>query len=149
MTENFEENIGFLINDVARFLRVSYDRKMATIGLTRSQWLVLSYLYFNEGINQSEFALILDIEKAPLSRLLYRMETKGFINRKSEGEDRRIKNIYLSDSIKPFIISMRDQAAIYRKESFSILDIKEQKILRDLLQKLKKDLSTKALDNIK
>ncbi|MDB9772540.1 MarR family transcriptional regulator [Alphaproteobacteria bacterium] len=149
MTENFEENIGFLINDVARFLRVSYDRKMATIGLTRSQWLVLSYLYFNEGINQSEFALILDIEKAPLSRLLYRMEMKGFINRKSEGEDRRIKNIYLSDSIKPFIISMRDQAAIYRKESFSILDIKEQKILRDLLQKLKKDLSTKALDNIK
>ena len=149
MTENFEENIGFLINDVARFLRVSYDRKMATIGLTRSQWLVLSYLYFNEGINQSEFALILDIEKAPLSRLLYRMEMKGFINRKSEGEDRRIKNIYLSDSIKPFIISMRDKAAIYRKESFSILDIKEQKILRDLLQKLKKDLSTKALDNIK
>ena len=149
MTENFEENIGFLINDVARFLRVSYDRKMATIGLTRSQWLVLSYLYFNEGINQSEFALILDIEKAPLSRLLYRMEMKGFINRKSEGEDRRIKNIYLSDSIKPFIISMRDQAAIYRKESFSILDIKEQKILRDLLQKLKKDLSTKVLDNIK
>ncbi|MDA0762962.1 MAG: MarR family transcriptional regulator [Proteobacteria bacterium] len=149
MTENFEENIGFLINDVARFLRVSYDRKMATIGLTRSQWLVLSYLYFNEGINQSEFALILDIEKAPLSRLLYRMEMKGFINRKSEGEDRRIKNIYLSDSIKPFIISMRDKAAIYRKESFSILDVKEQKNLRDLLQKLKKDLSTKALDNIK
>ena len=149
MTENFEENIGFLINDVARFLRVSYDRKMATIGLTRSQWLVLSYLYFNEGINQSEFALILDIEKAPLSRLLYRMEMKGFINRKSEGEDRRIKNIYLSDSIKPFIISMRDKAAIYRKESFSILDVKEQKNLRDLLQKLKKDLYTKALDNIK
>ena len=78
---------------------------MAKIGLTRSQWLVLSYLYFNEGINQSEFALILDIEKAPLSRLLYRMEMKGFINRKSEGEDRRIKNIYLTDSIKPFIIS--------------------------------------------
>ena len=64
MTENFEENIGFLINDVARFLRVSYDRKMATIGLTRSQWLVLSYLYFNEGINQSEFALILDFCQA-------------------------------------------------------------------------------------
>ena len=77
------------------------------------------------------------------------MEMKGFINRKSEGEDRRIKNIYLSDSIKPFIISMRDKAAIYRKESFSILDVKEQKNLRDLLQKLKKDLSTKALDNIK
>lgn len=149
MTENFEENIGFLINDVARFLRVSYDRKMAKIGLTRSQWLVLSYLYFNEGINQSEFALILDIEKAPLSRLLYRMEMKGFISRKSEGEDRRIKNIYLTDSIKPFIISMRDQAAIYRKESFSILSIKEQKILRDLLNKLKKDLSTKLLDNNK
>ena len=61
MEENFEENIGLLIHDVARLLRVLYDRQMASIGLTRSQWWVLTYLRFKEGINQSDLAsLILD-----------------------------------------------------------------------------------------
>ena len=148
LEENFEENIGLLIHDVARLLRVLYDRQMASIGLTRSQWWLLTYLYFNEGINQSELAILLDIEKAPLSRLLERMELKGWVIRKIEGKDRRIKTIYLSDSIKPLLVSMRDKAADYRKESLSILDIEDLNKLRDLLQILKKDLSKKASENI-
>ena len=148
LEENFEENIGLLIHDVARLLRVLYDRQMASIGLTRSQWWLLTYLYFNEGINQSELAILLDIEKAPLSKLLERMELKGWVIRKIEGKDRRIKTIYLSDSIKPLLVSMRDKAADYRKESLSILDIEDLNKLRDLLQILKKDLSKKASENI-
>jgi len=65
LEENFEENIGLLIHDVARLLRVLYDRQMASIGLTRSQWWVLTYLRFKESINQSDLASLLDIEKAP------------------------------------------------------------------------------------
>ena len=43
---------------------------------------------------------------------------------------------------------MRDKAADYRKESLSILDIKDLNKLRDLLQILKKDLSKKSSENI-
>ncbi len=83
MKEIFEENIGLLIHDVARLLRVLYDRQMASIGLTRSQWWLLTYLFFKDGINQSELAILMDIEKAPLSRLLDRMEMKGWVIRKN------------------------------------------------------------------
>ena len=99
MKEIFEENIGLLIHDVARLLRVLYDRQMASIGLTRSQWWLLTYLFFKDGINQSELAILMDMEKAPLSRLLDRMEKKGWVIRKNESKDRRTKNIYLSESI--------------------------------------------------
>ena len=37
--------IGFLISDVARMMRSSFDRRVRRIGLTRSQWLVLSLLH--------------------------------------------------------------------------------------------------------
>lgn len=107
MKEIFEENIGLLIHDVGRLLRVLYDRQMASIGLTRSQWWLLTYLYFKDGINQKDLASLMDMEKAPLSRLLDRMEIKGWILRKNETKDRRIKNIYLSESVKPLIGSMR------------------------------------------
>ena len=121
MKEIFEENIGLLIHDVARLLRVLYDRQMASIGLTRSQWWLLTYLFFKDGINQSELGILMDMEKAPLSRLLDRMEKKGWVIRKNESKDRRTKNIYLSESIKPLISSMRDKAAEYRNESLSCL----------------------------
>ena len=143
MKETFEENIGLLIHDVARLLRVLYDRQMASIGLTRSQWWLLTYLFFKDGINQSELAILMDMEKAPLSRLLDRMEKKGWVIRKNESKDRRTKNIYLSESIKPLISSMRDKAAEYRNESLSILTDKELNKLKDILQILKKDLTSK------
>ena len=143
MKEIFEENIGLLIHDVARLLRVLYDRQMSSIGLTRSQWWLLTYLFFKDGINQSELAILMDMEMAPLSRLLDRMEKKGWVIRKNEKKDRRTKNIYLSESIKPLISSMRDKAAEYRSESLSILTDKERNKLIDILQILKKDLTSK------
>ena len=142
LKENFEENIGLLIHDVARLLRVLYDRQMASIGLTRSQWWLLTYLRFRDGINQSELAVLMDIEKAPLSRLLDRMELKGWVERRADSRDRRIKNIFLSDNVKPIIESMREKAAAYRQDSLSILDTKDLNKLTDLLQSLKKDLSS-------
>ena len=143
MKESFEENIGLLIHDVARLLRVLYDRQMASIGLTRSQWWLLTYLFFKDGINQSELAILMDMEKAPLSRLLDRMEIKGWVIRKNESNDRRTKNIYLSESIKPLISYMRNKAAEYRSESLSILTDKERNKLKEILQILKKDLASK------
>ena len=139
MKEIFEENIGLLIHDVARLLRVLYDRQMASIGLTRSQWWLLTYLFFKDGINQSELAILMDMEKAPLSRLLDRMEKKGWVIRKNESKDRRTKNIYLSESIKPLISSMRDKAAEYRRESLSILTDKERKRLKAVLHSVTQD----------
>ena len=143
MKEIFEENIGLLIHDVARLLRVLYDRQMSSIGLTRSQWWLLTYLFFKDGINQSELAILMDMEKAPLSRLLDRMEKKGWVIRKNESKDRRTKNIYLSESIKPLISSMRDKAAEYRRESLSILTDKDRNKIKTILQILKKDLTSK------
>ena len=143
MKEIFEENIGLLIHDVARLLRGLYDRQMASIGLTRSQWWLLTYLFFKNGINQSELAILMDMEKAPLSRLLDRMEIKGWVIRKNESKDRRTKNIYLSESVKPLISSMRDKAADYRSESLSILTNEDLNKLKDILQILKKDLTSK------
>ena len=141
MEENFENNIGFLLHDVTRLMKRLFDKRMSTLDLTRSQWWVLNFLYFNEGINQSDFAVLLDIEKAPLSRLLYRMEKKGWIERRNDKNDKRIKNLFLSKKIKPLIVDMRDMANITRQQALSGLSEKEQITLRENLKKIKQTLS--------
>ena len=74
--ENADRNIGFLMNDAARLMRTTYDRKMRRLGLTRSQWWVMTFLYFNEGISQTELSALLDIERATLGRLLDRLDAR-------------------------------------------------------------------------
>ena len=51
MEEDFDSNIGFLVHDVARLMRTMYDRRMAPLGLTRSQWLALSRLARFPGVS--------------------------------------------------------------------------------------------------
>ncbi len=141
MEEDFDSNIGFLVHDVARLMRTMYDRRMAPLGLTRSQWWVLNHLYFHEGISQTEFAAVLDIEKATVGRLLDRLEAKGWVTRKSDKQDKRTKRVYLTEQVQPTLQIMRDMAAVTRDEAVRSLSKTERKQLRNMLQRMRDDLS--------
>ena len=80
MEEDYKNNIGFLIHDVARLMRNLFDKRMSELGLTRSQWWVLNYLYFNEGINQSDFSKLLDLENMKDVKYLNTTTEKDFKN---------------------------------------------------------------------
>ena len=71
--EDLSRNFGFLLTDVARLMRTIYDRRVKSLGLTRSQWWVLNNLFRNQGVTQSELADLLEIEKPTLGRLLDRL----------------------------------------------------------------------------
>ncbi|MEM1201320.1 MAG: MarR family transcriptional regulator [Pseudomonadota bacterium] len=141
MEEDFDSNIGFLVHDVARLMRTMYDRRMAPLGLTRSQWWVLNHLYFHEGISQSEFAALLDIEKATVGRLLDRLEAKGWVARKADPQDKRTKRVYLTEQVQPTLQIMRDLAAVTRDEAVRSLSAAERKQLRTMLKRMRDDLS--------
>ncbi|MEM8686722.1 MAG: MarR family transcriptional regulator [Pseudomonadota bacterium] len=141
MEEDFDSNIGFLVHDVARLMRTMYDRRMAPLGLTRSQWWVLNHLYFHEGISQSAFAALLDIEKATVGRLLDRLEAKGWVARKSDPQDKRTKRVYLTEQVQPTLQIMRDLAAVTRDEAVRSLSAAERKQLRTMLKRMRDDLS--------
>ena len=99
--ESVDRNIGFLINDAARQMRTNYDRRMKELGLTRSQWWVLTHLFFNEGLSQTNLSEILEIERATLGRLLDRLEAKGWIERRTVAKDRRVKQVFLPEQLNP------------------------------------------------
>ena len=144
MDEDFNRNIGFLVHDVARLMRTIYDRRMAPLGLTRSQWWVLNHLYVYEGISQTELAGLLDIEKPSLGRLLHRMEMKGWIERRDDPNDGRTKRVHLTDKVRPMLQIMRDLASVTRNEAMRSLDDNEREVLTDLLQRMRDDLSVMA-----
>ena len=93
---NTDEHIGVMISDTARLLRTVFDRRVRRLGLTRAQWLVLTRLHRRPGASQSELADMMEVEKASAGRMIDRLETKGWVERRAQEGDRRVNRIYLT-----------------------------------------------------
>ena len=139
--EDLSRNFGFILNDVARLMRTTFDRRVKALGLTRSQWWVLNHLFRNDGVTQSELADILEVKKATLGRLLDRMEQKGWVRREGHAGDRRAKRVFLTDEVEPAIKTMRAAAAEVRREAMSGLSSAGQDQFVDTLLAIKGNLS--------
>ena len=91
--------IGFLIHDVSRMRRTLFDQAMKPLGITRSQWWVLSQLsrHTRSGMLQTELARDLDVGKVTVSGSIDRLETSGHVARMPDAADRRAKRILITE----------------------------------------------------
>ena len=142
LREDVSRNFGFIVHDVARLMRQTYDRRMKTLGLTRSQWWVLTHLYRKDGVTQSELAKTLELDKPSLGRLLDRMEASGWVTREEDLQDRRAKRVLLTQEVGPAMKAMRAAAADLRSEALTGISKDEQEQFVDTLLKLKLNLAS-------
>lgn len=95
-----EFQIGFLVHDVSRMRRTLFDQAMKPLGITRSQWWVLSQLSRQprEGMLQTELARDLDVGKVSVGGLIDRLEAGGYVTRQPVPGDRRAKRIQVTEA---------------------------------------------------
>ena len=139
--EDLSRNFGFILHDVARLLRTTFDRRVKSLGLTRSQGWVLNHLFRKDGMTQSDIADLLQVEKATLGRLLDRLEAKGWVRREADAADRRVKRVFLTEEVAPALKAMRTAAADVRREALSGLSAEEQERFVDTLLAVKTNLN--------
>ncbi|HEU0223253.1 MAG TPA: MarR family transcriptional regulator [Paracoccaceae bacterium] len=106
---DWELRLGFLIHDVSRLRRTLFDRWLAPLGITRSQWWVLAFLSRNDGMPQTELAIELDVGKVALGALIDRLEEGGFVKRKLDRNDRRVKRVVLTKQSLALIETLREK----------------------------------------
>lgn len=88
------DRLGFLIHDVARLLRRRFEAKASGSGLSAAQWRLLVRVAKEPGIPQARLAELLEIEPISVSRLVDRMEEGGWIERRADANDRRVRLIF-------------------------------------------------------
>jgi DNA-binding MarR family transcriptional regulator len=93
---NTDDYIGVVISDVARLIRTAFDRRVRALGITRAQWLALTRLHRHPGVSQSELADMMEIERASAGRMIDRLESNGWVERRALDGDRRVKRVYLT-----------------------------------------------------
>lgn len=145
---DLERNFGFLLHDVARLMRAEFDRRSRTLQLTRSQWWVLNFVYAYEGATQTELADQCEVERATMGRLLDKLEEKGWVRREADGQDRRIRRVYLTGEVLELMIALRGIGAGVRESAMAGIDRDEQDRFVDTLMKIKGNLLALGRDTV-
>jgi MarR family transcriptional regulator for hemolysin len=137
---NTDEYIGVVISDVARLLRTEFDRRVRRLGITRAQWLVLTRLHRRPGASLSELAEMMEVEKATAGRMIDRLVANGWVERRTQEGDRRVKRVYLTAEAERVHKRIWRVAEDTVNSALTDLSPRESKQLMALLQRIKKTL---------
>jgi len=130
-----------LISDVARLQRRSFDRRLQSLGLTQAQWRGIVYIARTEGMSQTALAECLEIQPITVGRLIDRMESAGWVERRSHPADRRAVQLYLTPKSQPILEEIHARAADMMAESLAGIPAAAQKQLFEHLQRIKQNLA--------
>ncbi len=101
-----------------------------------SRGRIFKILSEHEGISQSKLQDIVKIKPGSLSELLQKMENAGQIVRKPDENDKRKRNVYITDAGREAFKELHAGHESESREFFSDLTDEEKDTLLELMDKL-------------
>jgi DNA-binding MarR family transcriptional regulator len=133
--------LGFLVSDIARLMRRNMDRRLQSLHLTQAQWRAIVRLSRNEGMTQTALADSLEIQPITLTRLVDRMESAGWVERRMHPLDRRAVQLFLTAQAQPILAEMNERAADTLNEALRGVSPRAQRQLLATLEQIKQNLA--------
>jgi DNA-binding MarR family transcriptional regulator len=133
-------NLGFLMKDVSRLWVRYFESHADQIGMTLTQAKVLVFLSRNEGCTQARLAELCDTDPMTLVRVLDRMQTDGFLERRPDPSDRRVYRLFLKPASDPILAEITRIGDRARAEALAGLSNEERTQLIGLLERVHANL---------
>ncbi|MEP6826795.1 MAG: MarR family transcriptional regulator [Aestuariivirga sp.] len=135
-----QNSLGFMVADVSRLLRRSFELKLADSDITFSQARALVYVSRYEGVRQIDLAELLEVQPIRLARLLDSLEDMHLVERRASAEDRRAWHIYARPAAAKVLAQFEVKAAALRDEATKGLSQAEVNVLMKLLGLVRNNL---------
>jgi DNA-binding MarR family transcriptional regulator len=91
-----EPSLGYFLSTARNVLTTRMDRAVAPLGLTSSQIGVILLLWFERARTPNEMSRVLSYDTGSMTRMLDRLEKKGFLERQRSLADRRVVELVLT-----------------------------------------------------
>lgn len=128
--------LGFLLKDVTRLYTRRFEERAQALSLTLPQCKALTYLARNEGVSQKRLAELIEIDPMSLVRILDRMESDGWVERRADPQDRRARSLVVTERARPIIDLIWQIVAETRAEALTGLADSERTQLLALLERV-------------
>jgi DNA-binding MarR family transcriptional regulator len=133
------------LHDVARLMRTRFDRRTRAYGMTRAQAVILLRLEHQPGMTQNEMAALCEVEPITVGRLVDRLEARGFLERRLDPSDRRIRRLYLMPASAPVLTAIHRYKDELFQEVTEGLDDAAMELVTNVLLKMKANLTVANL----
>jgi len=141
MKKNFDNLIGYNLNEISRKISASTNKALQEIGITFPQYRVISRLWLKGELTQTDLCSLLGISAATLTGILQILESKNLITRKTDISDKRAKKIAITahgidvrnDAFKIILESENELINILPEEETKLL-LKWLKVLNSKLK---------------
>src|SRR6202048_3623305 len=137
---DWDLRLGYLIHDVSRLRRMMFDRALAPLGITRSQWWVLAFISRKDGLPQTQLANELDVGKVGVGALIDRLESSGFVLRQADPVDRRVKRVFVTKQARGFLEKLRKETDKFNAQITHGIDREALEATSDALLAMKRNL---------
>lgn len=119
MMKDGEGQLLQLLTDTQHAMSRLFAHRAQHLGLTRPQWRVLSRLYDNPGVTQSQLAELTTIARSPLGKIIDQLERRGYVERRNDPDDRRVNRLYATQAVEPLVAPARE---LSRKLELTVLE---------------------------
>lgn len=140
-----DPSIGFNLSWIARMLRTHFDARARALGLTRAQWTMMMSIQVREGATQSEVASGLEINTVTAGRIIDRLETSGWIQRRPDPVDRRVNRLFLTQEAAPMLTQLSEIGREEEAVTLNGFSSEELVTLADLLDRIITNMKDKPL----
>ena len=130
--------LGFLIKQINTVYEKDLNEKLKRIGITSSQCAVLDYLFHTsrEEVSQRDVERSLNLKNPTVTGILKRLDEKGYVLCVQNAEDKRKKNIYLTEKAYDIQKRMELDRRKMDRELTRGMSKREVEALRKNLEKL-------------
>jgi DNA-binding MarR family transcriptional regulator len=130
------EALSYQLVQVCKAHRNKAESLLSEIGLHAGQEVILHHLWHEDGQTQSNLVDELCVQPATITKSLDRLESAGFVQRRTDADDRRVSRVYLTDTGRSLHRQIEDIWLEVEAASFGALTAEEQETIRRLLQKV-------------
>lgn len=137
-----DSDLALLIHDVSRLRKTFYDKVLKPVGITRTQWwLMVNIALSEDGIaNQSELAEKMKLSKVTVGAMLTLLDQDGYIERRQDDRDGRVRHISLTDRGHEALRQARQLAAFVNRAIMVGATDEQKQVTASLLSLMKDNL---------
>lgn len=114
---SMQGEILYAMHEISRLTVLWFDQAMVAHDITHAQWWAMMHIAQNEGLSQSDLARVMRMGRAAAGKLLDRLEARGWIERRPDPQDQRLRRVYLRDGALEWLIPAR-QAGLQQFQTF-------------------------------
>ncbi|AXG77201.1 MarR family winged helix-turn-helix transcriptional regulator [Streptomyces paludis] len=138
--------VSHTLSRVARLHRIAAAKLLRDTGLYPGQEFLMMHLWDRSPVRQSELIRSMDLDPSTVTKMLQRLDSAGYVQRRPDPSDGRAVLVEATDSSCPLGAEVRSAWTELENHTLAGLDATERAELARLLAKVEKNLCTETAE---